>query len=95
MENVSLEPPAGVAVRVLDCEIGFTLAGQFEACTFERRHHVRPGGDLTGDDQVFQPVLDVLSALGPKLLFRKLFGVLRPGRILRIRPAMFLVEHVA
>ncbi|EAV43551.1 hypothetical protein SIAM614_02701 [Stappia aggregata IAM 12614] len=43
MENVSLEPPAGVAVRVLDREIGFALAGQFEAGAFERGDHVGPG----------------------------------------------------
>ncbi|ERP93533.1 hypothetical protein Q669_01440 [Labrenzia sp. C1B10] len=43
MKNVSLEPPAGVAVGVFDCEIGFALAGQFEAGAFKRGNHVRPG----------------------------------------------------
>lgn len=33
--------------------------------------------------------------MGPKLLFRKLLGVLRPGGIFRVCPAMLLVEHVA
>ncbi len=50
--------------------------------------------DAAGDDQILDPALDRLATLGALLLFAELPAVTHAGGILRIGPAMLLVEHV-
>jgi hypothetical protein len=95
MEHLSSQPQALAGLRIERGDVVLASSGNLEAGLGQGLDHASPVLDLALGDAVQDPIVDHLAGLAAPGVFDQADGIARPLGVLRVRPAVLFVEHVA
>ncbi len=95
MEDISSQSQALAGLRIERGDVVLAGAGDLEAGLGQGLDHAAPVLDFALGDPVQNPIVDHLAGLAAPGLFDQADHIARPLGVLRVRPAVLFVEHVA
>ncbi len=95
MEDISSKPQALAGLRIKRGDVVLPRAGYLEAGLGQGLDQAATVPDFALGDPVQNPIVDHLAGLAAPGVFDQADHIARPLRVLRVRPAVLFVQHVA
>ncbi len=95
MEHISSQPQALTGLGIERGDVVLAGAGDLETGLGQGLHQAAPILDFALGDAVQNPIVDHLTGLAAPGVFDQADHIARPLGVLRVRPAVLFVQHVA